>query len=177
MTGNRWRTNCLVRVEYFPGPTSMEVLHKIQNDLQGRNIEPRDRVIFVSMFNDTDWTRKGTEEILSATWDVCVSWKRKEVEWRCNCKPEGKWNSSAPKMVLRFKKGISIKQARYFHLFLKDRNCEVCLRTKMTRTPCRRRTGEALPRTDIFGDLMTADHKVLDEEGESRNNHRLRCRC
>ena len=56
--------------------------------------------------------------------------------------------------------------------FPKDRNCEVCLLTKMTRAPCRRRTGEAAPRAEKFGDLITADHKVLNEEGESRNNHR-----
>ena len=36
---------------------------------------------------------------------------------------------------------------------------------------CRRRTGEA-PRAEKFGDLTTADHKVLNGEGESRNNHR-----
>ena len=42
----------------------------------------------------------------------------------------------------------------------------------MTRTPCRRRTGEALPRAEKFGDLITADHKVLNEERESRENHR-----
>ena len=41
-----------------------------------------------------------------------------------------------------------------------------------TRAPCRRRTGEALPRAEKFGDMITADHKVLNEEGESRNNHR-----
>ena len=55
--------------------------------------------------------------------------------------------------------------------FPKDRTCEVCLRTKMTRVPGRRRTGEAVPRAETFGDLVTADHKVLNEEGESRNNH------
>ena len=42
----------------------------------------------------------------------------------------------------------------------------------MTRAPCRRRTGEAVPRAEKFGDLITADHKVLNEDGESRNNHR-----
>ena len=31
---------------------------------------------------------------------------------------------------------------------------------KMTRAPCRRRTGEALPRAEKFGDLIMADHKV-----------------
>ena len=41
----------------------------------------------------------------------------------------------------------------------------------MTRAPCRRRTGEALPRAEKFGDLITADHKVLNEECESRDNH------
>ena len=42
----------------------------------------------------------------------------------------------------------------------------------MKRAPCRRRTGEAVPRAETFGYLRTADHKVLNEEGESRNNHR-----
>ena len=42
----------------------------------------------------------------------------------------------------------------------------------MTRAPCRRRTGTVVPRTEIFGDLITADHKVLRGGFESRNNHR-----
>ena len=42
----------------------------------------------------------------------------------------------------------------------------------MTRAPCRRRPGEAVPRAEKFGDLITADHKVHNEEGKSRNNHR-----
>ena len=33
----------------------------------------------------------------------------------------------------------------YTH-FPKDRNCEICKRTKITRAPCRRRNGEAVPR-------------------------------
>ena len=56
--------------------------------------------------------------------------------------------------------------------FPKDRNCGICKRTKITRAPCRRRKGEAVPRADNFGDLMTADHKVLSDNCESRNNHR-----
>ena len=44
-----------------------------------------------------------------------------------------------------------------------DRNCDVCLRTKMTRAPCRRRTGTVVFRAENFGDLITADHKVLNE--------------
>ena len=56
--------------------------------------------------------------------------------------------------------------------FPKDRNCEICKRTKITRAPCRRRNGEAVPRAANFGDLITGDHKVLSNDCESRNNHR-----
>ena len=53
-----------------------------------------------------------------------------------------------------------------------DRNGEICQRTKITRAPCRRRNGEAVPRAANFGDLITADHKVLSENCESRSNRR-----
>ena len=56
--------------------------------------------------------------------------------------------------------------------FPKDRNCEICTSTKITRAPCRTRNGGAVPRAENFGDLITADHKVLSDNCESRNNHR-----
>ena len=49
----------------LPGRTSLKILQQIQSDLQGWNTEPEnfgDRIIFMSMFNDIDWTRKGNEE-------------------------------------------------------------------------------------------------------------------
>ena len=36
--------------------------------------------------------------------------------------------------------------------FPEDRNCEICKRTKITRAPCRRRNGGAVPRAENFGD-------------------------
>ena len=63
------------------------------------------------------------------------------------------------------------KHSVYTH-FPKYRNCEICKRTKITRAPCRRRNGEAVPRAEKIGDLMKADHKVLSDNCESRNNHR-----
>ena len=51
-------------------------------------------------------------------------------------------------------------------------NCDICLKTKITRASCRRRIGGAVPRAENFGDLVTADHKILSEGSESRNNHR-----
>ena len=44
--------------------------------------------------------------------------------------------------------------------------------TKITRAPCRRRIGGAVLGAEKIGELITADHKVLSEDCESRNNHR-----
>ena len=63
------------------------------------------------------------------------------------------------------------KHSVYTH-FPKDRNCEICKRTRITRAPCRRRNSGDVPRAEKFGDLITADHKVLSDNFESRNNHR-----
>ena len=56
--------------------------------------------------------------------------------------------------------------------FPKDPNCDICLETKITRASCRRRAGTVVLRAENFGDLITAGHKILSEESESRNNHR-----
>ena len=63
------------------------------------------------------------------------------------------------------------KHSIYTH-FPKDRNCEKCLMTKVTRASCRRRTGTVVPKAENFGYSITADHKGLSKESESRNNHR-----
>ena len=68
-------------------------------------------------------------------------------------------------------KVVSGKNSIFTH-FPKDQNCKECKRTTITRAPCRRRKGEAVPRADNFGDLITADHKVLSDNCDSRNNHR-----
>ena len=57
--------------------------------------------------------------------------------------------------------------------FPKEPTCDICLKTKITRTSsCRRRAGTVVPRAENLGDLITADHRVLSEGSESRNNHR-----
>ena len=71
-----------------------------------------------------------------------------------------------------FKRREDLGQHSVYTHFPKDRHCEICQRTKITRAPCRRRNGGAVPRAEIFGDLITADHKVLSDNCESRNNQR-----
>ena len=63
------------------------------------------------------------------------------------------------------------KHSGYTH-FPKDPSCDICLKTKIKRASCRRCAGTVVPRAVNVGDLITADHKVLSEESESRNNDR-----
>ena len=63
------------------------------------------------------------------------------------------------------------KHSVYTH-FPEDRNCEICQRTKITRPRAEDALAGAVPRAENFGDLITADHRVLSESCESRNNHR-----
>ena len=83
----------------FPKFSPLKILQEIQQDLERKNIKPEeftDRIIFMSMFNDIDWTKRGNdemcisnaespglrEEILARTLDVSGSWIGNEVVWR-----------------------------------------------------------------------------------------------
>ena len=66
-------------------------------------------------------------------------------------------------------KWFQVKHSNFTHS-PKDRNGEVRKRTKITRGPCRKRTGDAAPLAENLGDLVTAHHNVLSEGCESRNN-------
>ena len=69
-------------------------------------------------------------------------------------------------------KNSGVGKHSIFNHFPKDRNCEICKRTKITSALCRNCNGESVLQAQNFGDLKTADHKVPSEGCESRNNHR-----
>ena len=59
--------------------------------------------------------------------------------------------------------------------FPKESNCEVCELTKTTKPPCRNRPdarGDSSHLPQIFGAALSADQNVLNEENESRLQHR-----
>ena len=68
--------------------------------------------------------------------------------------------SSSHELSLEPTRSVDLGKHSVYTHFLKDRNCEICKRTKITRAPCRRGTGGAVPRAENFGDLITADHVV-----------------
>ena len=69
------------------------------------------------------------------------------------------------------KRVVSGNHSIYTH-FLKDRKCEICQETTITRVPCRRRISGVVLRAENVGDLITADHQIHSDGCESRNNHR-----
>ena len=69
-------------------------------------------------------------------------------------------NTSQDSESERPTKEATRKHCIYTH-FPKDRNCEICKRTKSTRALCKENTGEAIRRAEKFGDLIAADHTVL----------------
>ena len=79
---------------------------------------------------------------------------------------------SSPESDLEHLAKVATKSRKHsVHTHLpKDRNCNKCLRTQIIRVPCKRRNEGSTPRTKKFGDLITADHKILIEGCESRVN-------
>ena len=63
---------------------------------------------------------------------------------------EGSHASSSHEISLEpiFKRRENLGKHSVFSHFPKDRNCEICQRTKITRAPCRRRNGGAVPRAE-----------------------------
>ena len=81
------------------------------------------------------------------------------------------------KLFSRIRSRISEKsglgQSTVFILTSRKTKIAKCARRPtLQELSCRRRTGNAIPRAESFGDLITADHKVLSDAFESRNNHR-----
>ena len=102
----------------FPGFLSLQILQEIQNDLRKRNIEPQklsDQIIFMSMFNDIDWTKQGNDGLCISNLEKVKEYAKRfsqghwtflgpgeEKKWYGTLlyTPERKWDSQ---MVERFK--------------------------------------------------------------------------
>ena len=57
------------------------------------------------------------------------------------------------------------EQHSVFTHFQRDPHCEICKHAKVTRTACRRNSQRHILRATTFGDIITVDHKVHNEEG------------
>ena len=76
------------------------------------------------------------------------------------CSREQKWNR------------VRCKHSVNTHFPPKDPTCDICLKTKKQWLLAEDVLVQSCPEREHFGDLMNADHKVLSEGSDSRNNHR-----
>ena len=114
-----------------------------------------------------DWLREFRENLV---------YESTPLELRGNPAPEDRDTSSSSHelpMESRAKVELGSDKHSVFTHFPKDPNCDICLKTKITTASCRRRANAVVPRAEHFGDLITADHHILIEGSESRNNHRF----
>ena len=104
----------------FPGFTKLQIIQQIQNDLQSENTTPEqfsDRIIFISMFNDIEWTKKYIKETCASNSERVKSFAKRFPkghwtligpgdEWKWygtrEYRPEGKWDSTAAKTIRNF---------------------------------------------------------------------------
>ena len=87
--------------------------------------------------------------------------ERSPTELRGNPAPKDQdTSSSSHELPMESRANVepgSGKHSVYTH-FPKDPNCDICLKTKITKASCRRRAGTVVPRAENFGDLITAGH-------------------
>ena len=105
----------------FPGFSSLAILQEIQKDLARKNIKPeefKDWIIFISMFNDIDWSKRKNDENCTSNAervkDYAMTFLQghwtfpgpgSEEKWcgKSSFSLNGEWDSIANKMVQRFK--------------------------------------------------------------------------
>ena len=106
-----------VRVEIFPGFTTLGVLEKIQSLMRDLQCEPEhlnDRIIFMSRYNDIAWQEKGNKEMCEYNSQTVATYARKfprdhwsflgrgSEEKRYGTytdKPDGSWDQIAENMM------------------------------------------------------------------------------
>ena len=96
----------------------------------------------------------------------------------CACHPR-RWCShsglSPTCLILHFMSRFSLLYNSFNSLFSRSHFSHMFFTVFSRHFRCsiyRRRIGGAVPRAENFGDLITADHKVLSDNCESRHNHR-----
>ena len=102
--------------QFFPGFSSLSILQEIQQDLERRNIQPeefKDRIIFMSMFNDIEWRTNDENCVSNAEKVNNYAMRFSQGHWVQGRKrsgmailltlKKGEWYSAANKMVQRFK--------------------------------------------------------------------------
>ena len=116
---NRWRADG-VRVEKFPGFTTLGILEEIQKfmtELQCELEQFKGRIIFLSMYNDIFWRERGktrkcvmnsvtvanyARRFMLGRWSFLGAGSEKKNDGNYSGKPDGDWDKTAERRMLNF---------------------------------------------------------------------------
>ena len=118
--GHNWRRTDGIRVEYFPGFTTLQLVDKVQEFMtkMGDPSQFQRRIIFMSMFHDIIWRSEDNErECIANATLVTLFAKRfpagrwsflgpgSETKWYStdNERPQGEWVRVAELMMIKFR--------------------------------------------------------------------------
>ena len=117
--GKNWRRSDGIRVEYFPGFTTLQLCNKVR-EFMSKMSDPSEfkgRIIFMSMFNDISWRSEDNEQECELSASLVSTFARRfllgrwssfgpgsEKKWYCTHvdRPEGKWDRVAELMMIKF---------------------------------------------------------------------------
>ena len=132
-------------------------LHESTETENKNNNEGREEIQSDLLHDLPDWLQEFRENLVD---------ERSPSERRWN--PElGYRDTSSSSHGLLMESRAKVEPVSGEHSCLQDPNCDICLKTKVTRASCRRRAGTVVPKAEHFGDLITADHKILSEGSTS----------
>ena len=117
--GHNWRWVDEIRVEYFPGFTTLQLCNKVQEFMSqmGDPSEIKGRIIFMSMFNDISCGSEDNEREWNANADLVSKNARRlpagrwsflgpgsKTKWYSsyNERPQGEWDRVAELMMIKF---------------------------------------------------------------------------
>ena len=118
--GHNWWWANGIRVEYFPGLTTLHLCNEVQEFLSEMSIEPEDftgRIIFMSMYNDISWRSKDNEQECELSVKLVSIYAKRfspgrwsffglgsEKKWYSTHenKPQGEWDRVAELTMMEF---------------------------------------------------------------------------
>ena len=106
-----------------------------------------------------------------------ILWRQKRTSIGCDAGGDP-YAEETKVIVLGTKRANDFKPQgdhNVFTHFPEDPNCEVCRMTNTTRARCKNRPltrVDGIPHLTTCGELVTADHKILNLDDESRNDYR-----
>ena len=148
--GHNWRSTDGIRVEYFPGFTTLQLVQEVQKFMNKMD-EPEQiqgRIIFMSMFNDIIWWNKNNDKecISNSTlvslfakrfpvghWSFLELWS--ELKWYSTFKERsgGEWHKVAELMMIKFGESRHpVLRVRCLEERLKTKEMENYLYTSVT---------------------------------------------